>query len=307
MATPNIAFNPYTTTNAYGSFNTTSEGYVQGVFLDDPALRNELAGGTYIGTTTPLWGGCAITEGIRDASGVAGTDPSYTNSLGTLINLATTVTAASSANASLGQITGFSVFNQANHGVTTPQSPAPTYGTNQSVNFLRLGSGMRLAVSMDPACVSSAGYLITSYFSWDFNTQTLQPYDASTATYALTSMTYTATGGVNGGPGFVVVAAVATLVGAVGDVVNTSGATGNTTANGTFVVSAFTDNQHFTVSAPNAVTGAVTGSPVINSGQGILPVKVLEFDIGNSMTVLWDSTNNVATWNRSGSTAVILL
>ena len=59
-----IAFNPFSTTTAAGSFNVTSEGYVQGVFLDDPALRYQLAGGTYLGAsqpTLPMIGGAAIT------------------------------------------------------------------------------------------------------------------------------------------------------------------------------------------------------------------------------------------------------
>ena len=308
MSSGSIAFNPYVTTVARGTFQTTSEGFVQGEYQDDPSLRYELAGGTYLGaakSTTPIWGGVAITEGIRDGAGGAGTVPAI-DALGGIVDYATTVTAASSANASLGQITGFAVFNQAYHGITTPQSPVPTYGTGASVNFLRLGSGMRLAVAMDPVLVDATGSLITSYFSWDFNNQVLQPYDASTATYAITSMTWCATVA-NGGPGFTVVAAVATLVGAVGDIVNISGATGNTSANGSFYVTSFTDNQHFVISAPYSVTGSVTGSPVINAGTGILPVRVLSFNVGNSMTVEWDSVNQVATWNRNGSTAIILL
>ena len=38
-----ISLNPISTQNAAGTFNTTSDGYIQGVYLDDPALRNELA------------------------------------------------------------------------------------------------------------------------------------------------------------------------------------------------------------------------------------------------------------------------
>jgi hypothetical protein len=311
-----IGFNPYATTNAAGSFNTTSEGYAQGFMLDDPAIRFELAGGTYLGSSQPLVpmiGGAAITEGIRDGTGGTGTSPTGAqNSLGTFIDYASTVTAASTANASLGQITGFSVLNQMYHGLTTPQSPVPTFPANSGVGFFRLGSGARIAVAMDPGLVGATGSLITSYFSWDFNTQTLTPYDASTGTVTVNSMVYATT---NGGQ-IAIVTAAATLVKAIGDVINISGATtggtgGNTAVNGNFVVNTFTDNQHFTVSATNsggaAYYGTIAGSPVINQGQGVLPVKVLEFDIGNSMTVQWDPVNLVATWNRNGSCAVILL
>jgi hypothetical protein len=312
-----ISFNPYSTSNAAGSFNVSSEGFVQGVFLDDPALRYQLAGGTYTGVsqpTLPMIGGAAITEGIRDGTAGVGTLPASgaNASLGTLIDYASTNTAASGANAALGQVTGFSVLNQANHGITTPASTAPTFSLGNSVNFLRLGSGMKLAVAMDPGLVSASGYLITSYFSWDFNTQTLTPYDAATGTVTINSMTWAAT---NGGQ-FAVVTAAASLVSAVGDVINISGATGNGTGgnnavNGNFVVNTFTDNEHFTVLATNpggsAYYGTVAGSPVINEGTGHLNVRVTEFNVGNSMTYTWDPVNNVANWNRNGSCAVIIL
>lgn len=309
-----ISINPLLTTNAAGSFNTSSEGYVQGVYLDDPALRYELAGGTYDpAATLPLLGGVPISEFIRDGANIVGTDPGSSNSLGPYLKRATSLAAAAAANVSTALITGFSVLNQAYQGLTTPQSPAPTYPAGGSASFLRLGSGMRLAVAMDPGLISSAGYLISSYFSWDFNNNQLQAYDAATATVTISSMTYAAT---NGGQ-IAVVTAAATVVQAVGDSVNISGATttgtgGNTAVNGNFVVNTFTDNQHFTVAATNAGGAAYygtisTGSAVVNEGVGILPVKVLEFNLGNSMTAVYDPINNVATWNRNGSCAVILL
>ena len=41
------------------------------------------------------------------------------------------------------------------------------------------------------------------------------------------------------------------------------------------------------------------------TGGGILPVRVLEVQVGNSMTVNYDPVTGFATWNRSGSCAVI--
>lgn len=317
MGNTNISVNPYATSNAGGSFNTTSEGFIQGVALDDPAIRFELAGGTYLGLSQPnmpMIGGAAITEGIRDgAAGVGTLPPAGNASLGNFIDYATTVTAASGANAALGQITGFSVLNQMYNGVSTPQSPAPTFGAGQGVGYFRLGSGMRVPVAMDPSLVSASGYLITSYFSWNFQGQFLQPYDASTATVAISSMTWAAT---NGGQ-IAVVTSAATVVAGVGDIVNISGATttgtgGNNAVNGNFVVNTFTDNEHFTVVAANpggaTYYGTISvGSAVVNEGAGVLPVKVLSFDVGNSMTYAWDPVNSVANWNRTGSTAIILL
>lgn len=314
MAGGSISINPYLTSNAGGGFNTSSSGFVQGVFLDDPALRNELAGGTYDpAATVPLIGGVPIAEYIRDNNNVAGTVPNYQSSLGGFIKRATSLSAAAAANVSTALITGFSVLNGAFQGVTTPQSPAPSFGAGGSVGFLRLGSGMRLPVAMDPGLVSSTGSLITSFFSWDFNNDRLAAYDAATATVAISSMTYATT---NGGQ-IAVVASAATNVQAVGDAVNISGATttgtgGNTAVNGNFIVNTFTDNQHFTVAATNAGGAAYygtisVGSAVLNQGVGNLPVKVLEFDIGNSMTTVYDAVNNVYGWNRTGSCALIQL
>ena len=58
-----ISINPSLTTNAAGSFNVQSLGFIQGLALDDPAVRNELAGG-YLDAaqTVPMWGGVAIEE-----------------------------------------------------------------------------------------------------------------------------------------------------------------------------------------------------------------------------------------------------
>ena len=305
MATPAISFNPMLTTVAGGSFNTTSDGHIQGTAYNDPAIRNLLSGGVLsTSETLPMWGGVAISEFIAGAAGVA---PGVAQgTLGTTIARATQIAIGGQAQDTTKALSGFAVFDQMHSWINTPQSPVPTAAGGMGVAFYRLGSNARIAVAMDPTLVDMDGYLTASYVSWDFNTQRLQPYDASTATYALSSMTWGAAVA-SGGPGFTIVASVATLVGKVGDVVNISGATGNLTANGTFYVTAVTDNEHFIVAAPNSVTGAVTGSPVINAGTGILPVKVLETNIGTSMTVDWDSTNNVATWNRSGSTAIILI
>lgn len=303
-----INFNPMATTTAAGSFNIDTSGYIQGTALDAPNSRFNLAGGVLSSLETlPMWGGVGISEVVP--SGITGNplaETGYTTTLGTIVTRANSVATATSGQQAAGILTGFSVFDQNNSAINWPQSPVPTVQSGMSLNFYRLGSGARIAVACDPVLADLEGYGINSLVSWDFINQVLQPYDASTATYALTSMTYGATVA-NGGPGFTVVAAVATLVGAVGDVVNISGATGNLTANGSFVVTSFTDNEHFVIAAPYATTGSVTGSPVINAGTGALPVRILDLNIGNSMTVSWDPINKVATWNRSGSTAIILL
>jgi hypothetical protein len=295
MAFQNPPFYPFATSNAAGSFSVQSEGYVQGTMLDDPAIRNSLAGGTLASTETyPMWGGVAISEYIPGST----TDGTTGGTIGR---------ATSNAN-----ITGFSVFNQAYNWIITPQSPAPSAGLGMGIPFFRLGSGARIAVAMDNSLASLGGNIVTQPVSWDINNQCLQPYDASTATYSLTSITssYSASTGLYT---FAVVAAVATLVGAVGDNINIGGVTGTGAAlvNGDQVVTSFTDNQHFSfqVAAASAAiaTGALTGTLVLNAGTGALNVRVINFNIGNSKIVTYNAVTGAVGYNGTGSAAIILI
>lgn len=289
----NTPFYPYQTTNAAGSFSVQSAGYVQGIYMDDPAVRYALAIGTVSSSATgPIWGGMAISESVAAASG-------YDRTQGGTLVAATAVT----------NITGFSVFNNAYAWPGSPQSPVPMAGASgMTVPFFRMGSGARIAVAMDPSLVSLDGGLITQQVSWDFNNQVLQPYDASTATYSVTSATSSYANGVYT---IAIVMAAASPVAAVGDLINISGVTGTgaSLVNGNQTVSAFTDNQHFSIqitAASGAIaTGALTGTIVLNYGTGALPVKVLDISAANSMTVSYNALTGAATWNRSGYAALI--
>jgi hypothetical protein len=289
----NTPFYPYATTNAQGSFSVQSAGYVQGVYMDDPAVRYALAIGALSASATgPIWGGMAISESVAPASG-------YDRTQGGTIVAATSVA----------NTTGFSVFNNAYAWPGSPQSPVPTAGAaGMTVPFFRMGSGARIAVAMDPSLVSLDGSLITSQVSWDFNNQVLQPFDASTTTYAVTSMTSSFASGVYT---IAVVMTVPSLVGAVGDAINISGVTGTGAAlvNGNQVVTAFTDASHFSfqvTAAVNAIaTGALTGTIVLNAGTVALPVKILDISAANSMTVVYNPATGAATWNRQGYAALI--
>ena len=291
-------FSPYAQTSAAGSFNIDSTGFVQGCALDQPAIRNSLFAGVLASTETlPMWPGVGISVAIP---GVAGNP---VTSMGGLITRATTLTATSSNG-----LNGFSVSDQNYAAVNNPASPVPLSGTFGEVNYYLLGSGARIPLGIDPSLVSLEGSIITSQISWDFNNQILQPYDASTATYSLTSITSSYASGVYT---MVVVAAVATPVVAVGDFINVSGVTGTgaSLVNGNQVVTAFTDNQHFTfqvAAASGAIaTGALTGTLLLNYGTGALNVKILEVSVGNSMTVQYNPVTGFATWNRNGTVAIV--
>lgn len=289
-----VSFNPNLTTNAAGSFSVQSEGYVQGTALDDPAIRYQLVNGVLALTEAfPMWGGVAISEDIPS--------PGFGNVTGPKVARAT-------AQANL---TGFSVFNQGHAMINWPQNKVPIVGQGGTVPFFRLGSGIRIPVQCDPSLVSLQGGLVTQQVSWDFNNQVLQPFDASTGTVSITSQTATFANGVYT---IAVVTAAASLVGAVGDYINISGATntgtgGNALVNGSFTVTSFTDNEHFSyqVTAPAGAIGTIAGTQVLNEGTGALNVKVLEINQGNSKVVQWNPTLLTANWNLQGTTAIIQL
>lgn len=148
--------NPSPTTNFAGSFVVQSDGYVQGLFMDDPAIRFQLAGGIVgSGVATPMWGGEAITEALPAA------EP---QDLGNNITLATTY----------GNLTGFTVFNQGGAGLVTAQSQVPLFSATMGINFFRMGSGARIAVLCDSALAASLlGGNINQQVSWDFVNQKL--------------------------------------------------------------------------------------------------------------------------------------
>lgn len=289
----NVSFNPILQTTALGTFDVQTDGYIQGVYMDDPAVRYALAGGIVAGTETlPMWGGIALFEDIPGAAGAPA------GNLGSIVGRA-------QSNAA---IAGFSVFNQASNWITSPQSEAPSAGNFMGVNFFRLGSGARIPVACDPTLAAALrGGATNQQVGWDINNQILAPYTA-TATYAISSATWANTSGGQ----ITIVMSVASPVAGVGDEVNISGATNSGTGgaaavNGNFVVVGFTDDEHFVLAAPAAagVIGTIGGSPVLNYGTGALACKVLDFNVGNSKTILYDPVNNFVHWNPTGSCALI--
>lgn len=292
-----ISFNPYVTTTAAGSFNVSSEGYIQGMLLDNPVELFKIAGGVVdSGETLPMWGGIAITEKI----------PSYA------VNVPSDALGGNVARATLvANVTGFTVFNQAHHALVTPQSPVPLVGSGNSVHFVRMKSNTRLAVACDPSLAGIEGDPIYQQVSWDFNSERLQTYDASTATITINTATWAST---NGGQ---ITANVTNWTGpgtpGVGDTLTISGAansgTGGAAAvNRSFVVvSATATTAVLAAPAAAGVIATIGGSPVVNFGIGALDVRVLGFNFGNSMTVVYDPITGFASWNRNGSTAIILI
>lgn len=289
----NTSFNPILTTNADGTFSTESEGYVQGTAQDDPAVRYALAQGIVApAETITFFGGMGISEYVP--AGVTGSAPmtGVQLALGSAIWRATNVTANTAKT-----LTGFSVFNQGHAGVTTPQSPVPAYYPGMSLNYYRLGSGARIAVKVDESLVDLEGHIISPLVSWDFDAQELVPYVAAYPANVITNATWAAD---------VVTFTTTTSHGVtVGAVFDISGFT-PAAYNGTYTALSGTTGSTL-VAALVGDPGADTVQGQLDAGGGALDVRVLDLNIGNSMTVVIDPTTGFMTWNRSGSTANILI
>jgi len=156
-----IAFNPMATTNYAGGFSYQSNGLVQGVAMDDPAVRFALAGGILASDETePMWGGVGI---------YAHVPPAASETLGTVVGRADNNTQYDAK-----QIVGFSVVNQATAWLTTPQSPAPTASPGMTVPYFLFGSGARIAVDCDATLAAALldGTIVPELY-WDFTNQQL--------------------------------------------------------------------------------------------------------------------------------------
>lgn len=273
-----ITINPMATQNALGSFNVQSGGYVQGLMSDDPVNIYKVAGGVVKSNQAGnLWAGMAITEFIP-----TGDDP-----LGSQVALA--------SDSSVNNISGFLVGNLNHSAIITQSSNVPLISALMGAQFCRIGSGVRMALAIDPALASLDGGMTNQAVSWDFTNQQIVPYNTQIAQLTISAMTWSA--------GIVSVTTSAANTLQTGNWVTISGdsATGYNTDTPVTVV----DSTHFTF--PLAVNpGASGGSPVVLAGGGALPVKILKLQVGNSRVAVLDSLGNV-NYNNSGSCALVLL
>lgn len=166
-----ISLNPMKTTNAANSFGVQSNGLYQGVALDDPANRYNLAAG-FVSPDEKgiIFGGMPITESL---SGFSAANNINNSVMGNKITKAT----------ALANISGFTVFNQAHNGLTTPSSPVPQYASNMSVSYYRFGSNMRVALkcSAEVVALATSGAPTTTKLDWDFTKQELIVASGDTA------------------------------------------------------------------------------------------------------------------------------
>lgn len=286
-----LSLNPMATTNAAGSFGVQSDGLIQGVALDDPANRFNLASGTVATSeTAPMWGGLPVAELLPGTA---------SSPRGSNIRRATSVA----------ELEGFTVFNQAHNGLTTPQSPVPQYASGMSVSYYRLGSNMRvpLKASADVVALGTAGASVKTPLAWDFVNNQL--VTATAATYSggeLTTIEMTVNNGV-------VTAGFASAHGiTAGKYITISGAA-PAAYNGTYYVKSVPTALTLTFVPAVAPTAEATtqGSVAAPNAAAIaaftLPLKLISIQAGNSKTVSYDSATGFLTWNNTDSCALVLL
>lgn len=126
---------PYTTTGISDGFVISTDGYVQGTYLPDPANRYNLEGG-YVGSgqATPLWGGLAVALAVPDV-GVNAQGPAIISST------------------SLLTINGFTLFDQGSAGLISATSNVPLYNAGGSINFARFGSNLRICLAVENSTI----------------------------------------------------------------------------------------------------------------------------------------------------------
>ena len=290
-----ITLNPMLPTNAAGGFSVLSDGYVQGMALQESAVRYQLANG-FIGAneTYPMWGGVAVTETIKS-------DPR-----GNQITRATT----SSTNG-VGSINGFAVANQAHSWLTTPQSPVPSGQPGQTANFYRLGSLAKIPVKCDPAFAATlvgtqAGGALEVAAGWDFVGQQLIAAETATAAVTVSSATVSTT------TGLVTLTLASAVTVPANDYINLSGFV-PLVYNGSWqvaaAVSASTTVTFYVPVATAVANPTITTKGQLNAFGGTLNINVIGLNIGNSRTIVYNDPlaggNGNLYWNETGTVALI--
>lgn len=144
--------NPFATGAPFlNSYRTESTGFIQGDAQDDPVVKMSLAAGVVASSVTvPLWPGMGIAEHIPTSAA---------NLTGPLVTEATAT-----------DLTGFTVVNQAHHGVISSEENVPQYPAGAGVHFYRTGSGARIPLPVSSAVAALAnGTTVNNAtaFIWD--------------------------------------------------------------------------------------------------------------------------------------------
>ena len=122
-----------------------------------------------------------------------------------------------------------------------------------------------------------------------------------------TGLTMTITGGNLGTVGVTLTTAAAhgLLPGDTFEVTSATGTGSFAAINGEQTATAGTTGSTLNFVTASGLTMTITGGTL--SSGGVLPVQLLEVQVGNSGNVVYDPSTGFATWNRNGACAVIVI
>ncbi|MCO4880244.1 hypothetical protein [Paraburkholderia caribensis] len=163
------ALNFYGTTSLPGLFGFDQNGLIQGEYQPHPSARFSISG-AYVGTdvTVPVYGGMQITEFTP------ATDDLMGNSGGGKVEVAATQAAAT------GFVVSSQMYNAVNVAGPLGANAAPYVAAGNSVQIARFGSGLPIAVAIDPAAVAALqGGAVNQQVSWDATKQRLVAYSGT--------------------------------------------------------------------------------------------------------------------------------
>ena len=282
-----ISFNPAATTNIASSFAVDSRGFIQGMAMDDPTVRNLLKGGPLASTETiPMWPGVAIGTYIPAVG---------TEQLGSVVKRAVLNSG----------ITGFSVGNQSANAIMTPGGTVPLLSVGQKVSFYDFGSNARIPLQIDPALVNQDGNITTTSFSWDFTMQRLtlespayaqqtpSAYTSYVSSTGVLSLTFTTAPGVQVGQYVEFAGFTGAQVG-----LNTSMAVLSTASAGTVL----------TFQAPIGLGSFTPANGFLVAGGGPLAIRKVEYIKGTGCKVIaYNPSTGAITWAESGACAIAVI
>ena len=154
-----ITLNPLPTTQATGTFNDSTVGYVAGSLYPNASTSNLIRTGVVGSAVTGLmYGGVGITVSTQAAASPM---------LGPQITIATAIT----------NLSGFLVWDQSAAPIQTPQSNVPLASAGMGFSFVEFGLGHVIALPMSAANAANLlNVADTTQLTWDYTNQVLLPY-----------------------------------------------------------------------------------------------------------------------------------
>lgn len=163
MAVTLAPFNPMLTTNMQSGFALESNGFIQGLDLDDQVARMRLkTGKVSTAITNPVYAGVPVSAAVPNIGDAQG---------GQILTQAT----------DMAGYTGFFSYRQNYNAIIMPGNNVPLMIGGMTALWYPKGSLARIPVPVSAALITAAeNQPTTQQVSWNFTTNELDVYDATT-------------------------------------------------------------------------------------------------------------------------------